>query len=123
MLRGNDSSDLRVYAVWSSQLGAQEKHVAEAAELMSDRRALHYWDGDRLVGRAFQAHLGLPMPAWDVWLLFEPGIRWDGEQAPVPSWWEHQLRGMPSERRLDPDRFAAKAQELLAGAVAAGAGE
>ena len=112
LLEGNDD-DLSVLVVWSSQLGAKEKHVAEAAALMQDPRVRHYWDGDRLAGKVFQPHLDLDSPAWDVWLLFPPGARWDAGEAPEPAWWEHQLQGMPSERRLDPKRFAAKARELM----------
>ena len=33
--------------------------------------------------------------------------------APEPAWWEHQLGGMPGDLRLDPERFASKAVELL----------
>ena len=109
----DNDDDLSVLVVWSSQLGAEEKHVAEAAALMQDPRVRHYWDGARLAGKAFQAGLGLGSPAWDVWLLFPPGVRWEAGQAPEPAWWEHQLRGMPSDRRLDPKRFADKARELI----------
>lgn len=104
-----------MFVVWSSQLGADEGDVAAAAELMRDPRAEHYWDGEDRVGAAFAPHVGdLEIPAWDVWMLFAPGVRWEGEGPPAPSHWEHQLsllRDLP-ERRLDPERFAAKAVEL-----------
>lgn len=104
-----------MFVVWSSQLGAEEDDVAAAAALMADPRAEHYWDGEDRVGAAFAPHIDdLQSPAWDVWMLFAPGVRWDGEAPPAPSHWEHQLgvlRHLP-ERRLDPERFAAKAVEL-----------
>ncbi|HEX9669571.1 MAG TPA: hypothetical protein VGC93_08815 [Thermoanaerobaculia bacterium] len=114
--------DIAVFVVWSDQLFAGARHVPEAAELMPDRRARHYWDGDRVLGRAYQDRLEaggrrfeLDREAWDVWLLFDRDARWGEGGPPQPSWWEHQLRGpLPPERRLDPERFAARAAQLLA---------
>lgn len=111
-----------MFVVWSDQVGAEPRHVPEAAELMPDARARHYWDGDRMVGRAFPTlKLGdrtLESAGgeawWDVWLLFDRNGRWTDSGPPEPAWWEHQLQGMPQERRLDPERFAAKAAELRA---------
>jgi hypothetical protein len=101
-----------VYVVWSSQVRGKEENVAKASQRVSDRRALHYWDGGQRVGKAFQPLLQTPEAAWDVWLLFEPGVRWEGEAPPRPTWWEHQLYGMPSEGLLDAGRFARKAREI-----------
>lgn len=89
--------------------------MAPAAALMADPRVEHYWDGEDRVGSAFTPHIaGLEIPAWDVWMLFAPGVRWEGEVPPEPTAWEHQLphlRHLP-DRRLDPERFAATAVEL-----------
>jgi hypothetical protein len=111
--------DIAVFVVWSDQVGAQPRHVPEASELMPDARARHYWDGGRVVGRAYQKlklgdrTLEFGSEAWDVWLLFDREARWS-DSPPEPAWWEHQLQGMPQERRLDPERFAAKAAGLRA---------
>jgi hypothetical protein len=113
------SPELAIYVVWSSQLNAEEKHVTDAAKLLSDKRARHYWDGDQVVGGNYQK-LTLPdgeiieiaSPAWDVWMLFGRDARWD-ESAPEPDWWEHQLGPLPKEIRLEPERFGDKARELL----------
>ena len=101
--------------VWSSQLGAEERHVPEAATVMPDPRATHYWDPEMLVGKAYQSYLKIPEPAWDVWMLFGREARWSEAGPPEPAWWEHQLGGLglPPERQLDPDRFAMKAAGLL----------
>jgi hypothetical protein len=107
--------------VWSDQFGAGPRHVPEAAELMPDARARHYWDGGRVVGRGYQKlklggrTLDIGAEAWDVWLLFDRNARWTDSGPPEPAWWEHQLQGLPQERRLDPERFAAKAAQLRAG--------
>lgn len=101
-----------MYVVWSSQLGARENHVPEAATLMPDPRARHYWDPDRLAGELFRPALETPGAAWDVWMLFGRGARWPEGGPPEPAWWEHQLGGMPPELRLDPERFADRASKL-----------
>ncbi|MFQ5525006.1 MAG: hypothetical protein ACE5GX_01965 [Thermoanaerobaculia bacterium] len=107
--------NLSVHVVWSSQTGAKAKHVKGGAELMQDARARHYWDPERRIGAAFQGHIAnLSSPAWDVWMLFAPGVLWEGETPPAPTWWEHQLSGLEdyTDLRLDPVRFARKALEM-----------
>jgi hypothetical protein len=101
-----------VYVVWSSQLGAEEKHVAGATALVPDRRARHYWDDGRLTGSAFQPVLGLPVAAWDTWMLFDRDAVWRGDTPPHPAWWEHQMSAGPPELHLDSKRFAVHAQAL-----------
>lgn len=102
--------------VWSPQLGAQERHVPDAARLMADPRVRHYWDPGRVVGGRYAEPLGLDSPAWDVWLLFGREAVWeDPAGAPEAAWWEHQLGGLPDSLRLDPGRFARKANELQVG--------
>jgi hypothetical protein len=104
--------DIAVYVVWSPQLGAQEKHVASATSLVPDSRARHYWDGGRVVGTSFQSVLGLPAPAWDVWMLFDKDAVWKGTAPPRPAWWEHQLKAGPPDLHLDAKRFASHAEAL-----------
>ncbi|MGH7623781.1 MAG: hypothetical protein ACREOJ_00495 [Gemmatimonadaceae bacterium] len=103
---------MAVYVVWSSQLGAQEKNVDAGTTLISDRRVRNFWDPGLVVGTAFSRAAGRTEPAWDVYLLFGPDATWPATAAPTPAWWEHQLSGLPPERRLDPTRFAAKAAAL-----------
>ncbi|MEE8522537.1 MAG: hypothetical protein V3T72_01295 [Thermoanaerobaculia bacterium] len=122
-MKKNADPELVVYVVWSSQLGAEEKHVAEAAELMPDPRARHYWDEDKIIGRAFQDDFGLSEAAWDVWMLFDREARWGDGRPPEPDWWEHQLPELPRERRLDPKRFADHADQLLASEARGGVAE
>ncbi len=89
--------------------------MSGGAKLMDDQRAAHYWDPERLVGVAYQQHIAnLSSPAWDVWMLYEPGVLWEGEAPPQPTWWEHQLSRLEGhdDRWLAPDRFARKALEM-----------
>jgi len=80
---------------------------------MADPRVQHYWDPDKLVGRAFQPVIGSSVPGWDTYLLFDRDATWTAETPPVPAWWEHQLKGMPSDRMLDPGRFGERAETLV----------
>ncbi|MDQ6769593.1 MAG: hypothetical protein M3Z54_06360 [Gemmatimonadota bacterium] len=111
-LNKDRSKDIAVYVVWSPQLGAKEKHVGSATALLPDARARHYWDGEELVGKAYQNMLGLPAPAWDTWMLFDRNTVWRDDKPPAPAWWEHQLGAGPPERHLDPARFASHAEAL-----------
>ena len=111
-LEKDAGKDIAVYVVWSPQLGAEEKHVASATSLVPDARARHYWDGEELVGKAYQPVLGLPAPAWDTWMLFDRNAMWTDDRPPVPAWWEHQLSAGPPERHLDAKRWTSHAEAL-----------
>lgn len=111
-LAKDSSKNIAVFVVWSPQLGAHEKHVASASALIPDPRAHHYWDGNELVGKAFQPLLNLSAPAWDTWMLFDRNAIWRGDKPPMPAWWEHQLSEAPPELYLDPERFASHAEAL-----------
>lgn len=105
-----------MFVISSSQVGAKEKDTRNAIELMSGPNVRHYWDGQKRAGAAVQPLIeGLEDPAWDFWMLYAPGATWAGNKAPEPDWWEHNLWALGrshADRRLNADRFAAKAQEL-----------
>jgi hypothetical protein len=98
-------------------LGAQEKDVPVATRLVPDVRATQYWDGTGVTMRDYRAALGLPEDAWDVYLVYGPDARWDGELPPKPDYWMHQL-GPPGDPQirgpyLDPAVFAAHVRSAL----------
>jgi hypothetical protein len=109
----NPSGGFKVYVVWVPMLGAAEPNVPEATGLATDARVRHYWDGENVLGTAYQSALGLSGPAWDVYMLFDGTATWHGSTPPTPVYWEHQLGGVTSAPFLDPDRFAGKAEALL----------
>lgn len=115
MLRKQPDPRLRTFVVWVPKTGGEEKDVGVATRIVSDPRALHYWDGQGLTMRAFQGPLGLSEDAWDVYLLYGPNARWEGEVPPTPDFWMHQLGGVTVGPYLDPDVFAQHANALLAG--------
>lgn len=78
-----------------------------------DSRAIHFWDPDQKLGKIYAKVLGLTADqcAWDVYLLFPRGVRWEGE-APTPVYWMHQL-SYPSENYLDGDKFRKEVEKRL----------
>lgn len=99
-------------AIHVPTLGAEEENVANSIPLLSGPRVTHYWDPSGNAGILFQESLDIPMYAWDMWFVYEPGARWqDGELPPHPDYWEHQLPSLPDDKKLDADRFA---KEVLA---------
>jgi len=96
-------------------LGAEEKHVVGSLPLLSGPRVTHYWDPSGSTGIEYTKTLDIPMYAWDVWFIYKPGARWeDGEIPPYPDYWEHQLPSLPSNKKLDAERFAAEVNKRLA---------
>jgi len=110
-------NDPRVHtlAIHVPTLGAEEKHVAGSLPLLNGPRVTHYWDPEGNTGLEFQKTFDIPMYAWDMWFIYEPGARWeDGETPPHPAHWEHQLPGLPKDKKLDAERFAGEVLARLA---------
>ena len=109
------SPHLRGYAVWVPMHRANESQVATATATARDPRIAQFWDahGTELV--AFRAPLGLTSDAWDVYLLYPPGVRWDGPTPPPPTFWMHQLDSLSGSTipRLDGAVLATHAHALL----------
>ena len=54
----------------------------------------------RQIGWLFAKPLKLKSTAWDVYLVYAPGIKWEGNQPPEPSLWMHQLNGQGADTML-----------------------
>ena len=99
-----DSKELVAYAVWEPILKTDdERSSRKAVTLFPDERVENYWVHTRAVGELFQPPIDLiGEPAWDVYLVYEPGIKWEGDTPPVPTFFMHQLGGrLPDDQRLD----------------------
>ncbi len=110
-------ADPRVHTmlVYVPALGAKERHVAAAVPLMQGPRVSHYWDEQGRSGLEFQQALGIKIYAWDVWMMFAPGARWEpGSPPPEPVFWQHQLPILPESQRLDAEVFADRVKTSLA---------
>ena len=81
-----------------------------------DGRLVQRWDGDRAAGNLIAKRLGLNRTAWDVYLLYAPGVKWIGDQPPMPTFWMHQLypdTGADQRFCLNPTVLLGKVADLL----------
>ena len=116
MLEKISSESLDVFVVWTPAYPGDDRDKAEnAVSAVSDQRATHYWDGARKLGDRYRELLGLPehVPtAWDVYLAFDRGVRWN-ETPPKPDVWMHQLTEVDRGEILNPDKLRSSVQSLL----------
>jgi hypothetical protein len=96
--------------VWVPKRSGKDADVADATRTVPDARAKHFWDeAGRLMAKTTRA-LGIPVDAWDIYLVYGPDARWDGALPPKPDFWMHQLNGLENTGApfLDGKRFAAE---------------
>ena len=109
---------LRGFVVWLPMLPSDDASAARAqAGSFVDRRVAQQWDGDRASGKLVAKTLQLKGDAWDVYLLYAPGVKWTGDEPPAPTFWMHQLRaetGADQRACLNPTVFTSKVAGLLA---------
>ena len=114
-LEAIDDPNFKLFVVWEPILKTDS---AEAASLSSgflrDDRATQFWASTRAVGRSFQAAIGLEgEPAWDVYLVYDRGIRW-ADEPPAPTTFQHQLGGrLPDDHLLNGPALADGLRALL----------
>ncbi len=94
-------------------LNGEETHVPEATRVVQDTRAKHFWDGNGQLLSGYQQLLGLPVPAWDIYMVFGPETRWEDGAPPLPTFWMHQLGDSVNAPPLEPAVFGKRVQTLL----------
>ncbi len=85
------SRNLTGLIVWVPMVPGDNALAASDLVSPEKRFLMQAWDCQRSVGEALAKTLKLNRPAWDVYLVYKAGIRWDGESAPMPTFWMHQL--------------------------------
>ncbi|TDJ68620.1 MAG: hypothetical protein E2O39_12885 [Planctomycetota bacterium] len=102
---------LRVSIVWIEMVPVDDgESIAEASSLFTDPRVRHYHDVERRAGRAFAEGLLPTSVAWDVYLLYEPGLLWI-DRPPMPTYWSHQLGRIRTDHYHPGDQLPAKLSE------------
>ena len=103
-------------------LSGKATDIAYAARIVPDSRVRHFWDGGSVLMNAYQQVLGISEDAWDVYLVYGPEAKWEGERPPTPRFWMHQLgtKARPRVRGvyLEPTRFARDTLAILRAAPA-----
>jgi hypothetical protein len=108
-----DNSNLSIFVVHVPALEATAEDVESTFSLFNDRRAHQYWDEMGTSGIRFQRSLGLPTYAWDVWMIYPPGVRWEDKDPPTPARWWHQLKGVSPEHRLNAGELSNTLNAML----------
>ena len=112
-----ESDSVRIYVVWVPMFRGRESDVPRATTEVLDARAVHYWDGTSQLVAGYRETLGLNEPAWDIFLLYGPEVRWDGDRPPAPEFWMHQLGSRRNPRvkapYLDAASFLGRTRALL----------
>jgi hypothetical protein len=116
ILKKFSSPGLQALLVWEPMRdGDNSATASEQAETVRDARISQGWDAGRDVGKLFGATLDLHEIAWDVYLIYKPGITWEGKQPPHPTFWMHQLSGADPSLLLcvNPTRLSTEVGRLL----------
>lgn len=110
-----DDPRIVTFVVHVPTLGAREANVAPASRLIVNRYTTHYWEETGITGKLMQQAMGVDKYLWDFWAIYDPNVQWSDERVmPAPTFYQHQLQGLPPEKILDANVFAAKVDELLA---------
>jgi hypothetical protein len=113
------SDKLVAYVVWLPVLNYQDattlqKNGQKESGRRPGSRSIHYTDPQGYSGKEYGKIMEIPYgaPAWDIYFACAPDGRWE-DGPPPPTYWEHQLGGLPGNKRLDGPRFADAVRELL----------
>ncbi len=109
---------LRVYVVWAPKNGGREQDVGRVTHLVSDTRAVQYWDALRAVTDAYDHMLSLTGPCAGIFILYGPQARWEGATPPKPDYLEdaHASEFSRPYPQFDAQRFEGKLREMLGAA-------
>jgi len=117
MFNQQKSEKLAGFVVWLPMKPRDSANTAwlESEKLKDERISVRGWDGDRKIGHLFAKPLTLTSTAWDVYLVYAAGVKWEGNQPPQPSYWMHQLQGQRADTMLclNPSALSSRVQKYL----------
>ena len=105
---------LQGFLIWIPMLATDDESQAEIqAAQFSEDRITQAWDGRQYLGKKVAQSLGLPVCiAWDVYLLYPPGVTYIGPVLPQPQVWMHQLDRGARNNYLEPTRLLLEVEKL-----------
>mgnify|MGYP006278235745 CR=1 FL=1 len=88
------SADFAAAFVFIDMLEADDRRTAaSASRRIAGRRVSAFHDPYRRAGHSMARTIGWHFHvAWDCYLFYPPGVRWDGPHMPPAAEWLHQLR-------------------------------
>jgi hypothetical protein len=114
---------LQTFVVYVPALGAKAKDIQPTVSLLPGKYVSRYWDPNGASGRLFDETLHTGGFAWDVWMIYGTGQRWDATEPPAPDFWMDQLGPpLPQWRYLDATTFNKQVEHYLASIKPAPAG-
>ncbi|MEA2603213.1 MAG: hypothetical protein QOF89_4205 [Acidobacteriota bacterium] len=117
VLSGIEGDQVRVLVIWLPLLSKDDYELAKtAASSLTDRRAAHFWDPERILALEYGNSLALPQEykykfAVDVFMIFDPGTLWGAKSVPAPSAWLHKLG--EDERKFDAGKLQSELRKRL----------
>ncbi|MBV8149102.1 MAG: hypothetical protein JO092_08430 [Candidatus Eremiobacteraeota bacterium] len=112
MLSRIPSKHLTAFVVWVPQRYGTHNAAIGSSRWIDDPRTHHYWDAADASGVAFSHVLRTPGPAWDVYLAYARGVRWNAALPPQPTFWMQQI-GMSNVPALNASVLATRVRALL----------
>lgn len=86
----------------------------QLASLRTEPRLKGWWDARREIGTAFARTLRFPQRvAWDVYLVYPPGVQWTGSLPPVPLYWLSQHEVPDEAHFFEPKKLEMAVGDLL----------
>jgi len=109
------------FTVWVSINGwGTLKDARRLAPEITDSRMYNFWDPNMLLGKLYKTPLDLDkgyLGAWDVYLIYKAGVKWQGDVPPAPTFWMHKLgddeSGVKTDLFLDEGIFKTQVREAL----------
>lgn len=87
-----DSKSVAAQIVWMPMVAGDHPKLAnQLAQSWQEPIISHSWDSKRVLGNEFQKVLKLTNTAWDIYLIYKPGVVWEGSLPPKPTYWMHLL--------------------------------
>jgi hypothetical protein len=115
-LKKSGSPELQAILIWEPMRdGDSAAAAAQQADVLHDPRIVQGWNENKSLGKLFGEALDLHEIAWDVYLVYKPGMKWEAEQPTRPTFWMHQLQGADPNLLLceNPTRLSAEVGKLL----------
>jgi hypothetical protein len=116
LMDGVPDGDLAALVVWEPVQESETREAAvEAAQLVTDPRARHYWTVSPGLADALGAPLGeLASPVWDLFLVYPAGARWEGS-APPPAYAMQGGDEVPGTAPFDAATLTHEVRAILSG--------
>jgi hypothetical protein len=98
LLDKHPDTDLRIYAVWFSMYPT-DRRDNWPPDALTDRRVVHWWDEDKVVGRWYMQQVGGMQDAlahgsagfagdvlWDAYMVYGPDASWESAPSHLRRW-------------------------------------